>query len=178
MFATPTNARAYEVIESNTKFGCLRCGKCCRGLNAKGYFGLFLYPHEIHLFPSLSIKPCLGKGKHPRHSNFKIWAYQLNETNCSHLVNNACKIYDKRPMVCRHYPFTVRTLPDNSVITTISHLCTSHQRAIKSGDLNQEYLQNTDEFKLSLLAGKWMLGFKSINKKKDTHWIFNMKNKK
>ncbi len=167
------------MTEANTKFDCLKCGECCRDLIVNESLGLVLFPNEIRYFPSSSIEPCLGKGKKPNHSSFKIWAYQLNEMNCSNLINNSCKIYETRPRVCRQYPFSVKSFSNTRTDVSISPDCTSQQNALATGEFKEGQLsQYFEEEKYAISTARWMIKFQSRNKKKDTPWVFDMKNQK
>jgi Fe-S-cluster containining protein len=86
-------------------FNCRKCGTCCRNLieNVNGInTGLLLTVKEIDLFPSKMVSPKLAIGfEKPE----KIIQYQLNVGDCPHInEKNECKIYEKRPLVCRAFP--------------------------------------------------------------------------
>jgi len=89
-------------------FECLRCGSCCRDLIIKELgcsMGLFLMPHETSLFPSEIVSPMWRLGS-------EIKNYQLNVNVCPHLTeDNQCKIYSKRPVICRAFPLTLHVNP-------------------------------------------------------------------
>lgn len=95
------------------KFQCLKCGYCCRHLLNEvdfGLAGLFLLPEETKLFPKDKIFPLYGfgiKGR-SRPRPIEIGMYQYAEMTCIHLTqDNLCKIYDKRPLICRAFPLEV-----------------------------------------------------------------------
>jgi len=87
-------------------FQCKKCGTCCRNLfdEIRGMrTGLSLTAKEVSLFPSEMISPHLSVGTEQRK---KIITYQLNVNTCPHVNNkNACLIYDKRPLICKAFPF-------------------------------------------------------------------------
>jgi Fe-S-cluster containining protein len=64
---------------------------------------LFLTEKEIQLFPPENVSPRIGIGlDEPK----VVVAYQLNTDVCPHLgVNSKCKIYAKRPLMCRAFPY-------------------------------------------------------------------------
>jgi Fe-S-cluster containining protein len=92
-------------------FECLKCGNCCRDLLQKDrgvLRGLTLLKYETSEFPRTSIKPAIGQGRRPHEKSFKIITHQLNKDICPHLKNNECRIYERRPVSCRQYPFSLR----------------------------------------------------------------------
>ena len=86
----------------NVVDGCTKCGRCCSNLRiGDETSGLTLFTDEVHLFPEETIKPHLGKGANEPTS---IFTYQHTENVCIHLVDNLCKIYEERPLMCRSFP--------------------------------------------------------------------------
>jgi len=88
-------------------FECNECGYCCKTLlqYKEGFLrGLaLLTEEEKKLFDEKDVSPALGLGKEG--SPVQIASYQLNVAKCPHIdENNRCKIYDKRPLVCRAFP--------------------------------------------------------------------------
>ena len=92
-------------------FECMQCGTCCKNLFDYYYEdrfmkGLALTPKERNLFSPETVSPDLAVGnRNPE----KIILYQLNVKNCPYLgESNLCQIYEKRPLVCRSFPFDSR----------------------------------------------------------------------
>ena len=91
---------------------CNRCGKCCERIITDtpiGRFGMMLLPFETKRFNSKYIKPLYGiglKGKRRKRPAI-IYAYQYIGEPCEHYdpETKTCRIYEKRPLVCRAYPF-------------------------------------------------------------------------
>jgi len=84
----------------------MKCGTCCRNLleEREGLLkGLTLTAQETCLFPSDMVSPQTATGrKKPEH----IIDYQLNANDCPHIdEKNECRIYDRRPLVCRAFPY-------------------------------------------------------------------------
>ena len=84
----------------------MKCGTCCRNLleEREGLLkGLTLTANETSLFPSDIVSPQTATGrKKPEH----IINYQLNVNDCPHInERNECQIYDKRPLICRAFPY-------------------------------------------------------------------------
>lgn len=87
-------------------FQCKKCGTCCRNLleDIRGIRkGLVLTAKEVSLFPSEMISPSLAMGTEKRKIPI---TYQLNVNTCPHIDNkNECLIYDKRPLMCKAFPY-------------------------------------------------------------------------
>ena len=91
------------------EFECKKCGYCCKTLleYKRGVLmGLaLLTEEEKKLFDEKNITPAFAFGKED--IPIQIASYQLNLAKCPYInENNRCKIYDKRPLVCRAYPVT------------------------------------------------------------------------
>ncbi|MCW4009525.1 MAG: YkgJ family cysteine cluster protein [Candidatus Bathyarchaeota archaeon] len=86
-------------------FECSRCATCCRNLledSGKMLRGLPLTEAETQLYPAEIVAPKLGVGIT---GPDKVILYQLNVNCCPHLnQQNQCKIYAKRPLMCRSFP--------------------------------------------------------------------------
>jgi Fe-S-cluster containining protein len=87
-------------------FECKKCGTCCRNLleEIEGIAkGLILTAKEVSLFPSKMISPSIAIGTEK--SKTMIF-YQLNANTCPHIdKRNECLIYDRRPLMCRAFPY-------------------------------------------------------------------------
>jgi Fe-S-cluster containining protein len=87
-------------------FKCEKCGYCCSSLLgfSDGWVkGLSLNRNEKSLFDKNHVFPQWAIGvKRPDY----VYMYQLSLAVCPYLTkNNACSIYNKRPLKCRCYPF-------------------------------------------------------------------------
>jgi Fe-S-cluster containining protein len=73
--------------------------------------GLSLFPEERELFLKPIVSPSIGIGKYPYNRDFKIIQYQVNMNVCPYLERDEdkgfCRIYERRPVACKSYPFTV-----------------------------------------------------------------------
>lgn len=92
--------------KGNSGFKCKKCGYCCRtlfGSNEGWIRGLSLTSEERLLFDQRFVFPQWAIGvSRPEY----IYQYQLGLAVCPHLSkNNECVIYEKRPLICRCYPF-------------------------------------------------------------------------
>ena len=92
-----------------TRFDCLRCGKCCISFIDRFNHiptGLALTPTEVKLFDQADVRPFLGL--QTTTGIIPVW-YQLISAPCPHYDHDlhSCTIYERRPLVCRAYPFKV-----------------------------------------------------------------------
>ena len=99
-------------------FTCQRCGECCHSFlksHGNGVHGLNLQADETHLFPKEHVKPlyAVGKGRRrPRRG--ETITYQLDLDRCPHYTDDKkCAIYNKRPNVCRSFPFALEVASGN-----------------------------------------------------------------
>lgn len=87
-------------------FQCKKCGACCRNLfdDIRGIRkGLVLTAKEVSLFSSEMISPSSAVGTEKQK---KPITYQLNANTCPHIDDkNECLIYDKRPLICKAFPY-------------------------------------------------------------------------
>lgn len=97
-------------------FKCKMCGTCCRNLLVnfgQWKVGLFLFPKEVELFSPETISPMWAvgiKGRSRPRLNVKI--YQLNVNDCPYISKeNRCRLYLRRPMICRAHPLTIHVDP-------------------------------------------------------------------
>lgn len=105
------------------RFACLKCGTCCnralseklQGVREAPYFKdkfqfcyartfLPLFDWEVSLFPVGSVLPHTVIYDQNNDETIVI-DFTLNVDTCPHLSDErVCKIYDKRPVICRFFP--------------------------------------------------------------------------
>jgi len=87
-------------------FACKKCGTCCKNLLEDidgNEAGLLLTVKERKFFPSKMISPRFAIGTRKPD---KTILYQLNVKNCPFITeSNECRMYDKRPLICRQFPY-------------------------------------------------------------------------
>lgn len=103
---------------THVKFECMKCGSCCKRIltdhicgtkNTK--FGLCLSPKEVKIFDfhkETEIVPYIGLQRE-NWPKTKVIFYQMISEPCP-LLNpetNLCTAYNKRPNICRAYPFLI-----------------------------------------------------------------------
>lgn len=94
----------------NVHFECTKCAICCGDTKAwiRHILMLESEANRISTFTSKPIKKFLVKieGHEP-------YVYEMKKTakegKCVFLKENLCTIYSSRPLICRFYPFELRT---------------------------------------------------------------------
>jgi Fe-S-cluster containining protein len=68
-----------------------------------------ILPEERGLFDDKIIRPNVGFSNDFMFGPSQIAYYQLAIDNCPHLSSrNTCSIYERRPLVCRTYPYMIQ----------------------------------------------------------------------
>lgn len=167
-------------------FECMKRGTCCRNLlkqRGKLLKGLGLTPRETNLFSPDTISPNLAIG---RTKPERIFMFQLNVKDCPHLEGNSCKIYEKRPLKCRAFPYDAGDHSFSLECPVVGSQLGNGEPAScefsliekESGDTLQWYLnkhckegikKNSKlwEFDLSTRIWKMVLELRKLKKKKD-----------
>ncbi|WNY27905.1 hypothetical protein MmiEs2_00840 [Methanimicrococcus stummii] len=111
-------SRFLEVVQ-DVGFECDFCGKCCtHAFNDHVYLlkddvSRLLEIDSNALMPSPYFDFCDQDGR------FYVSGYSLKTQSddvgsCVFLENNRCRIYDKRPLICRVYPYMIHREEDDS----------------------------------------------------------------
>lgn len=132
--------------------------------------GLTIFPHEISLFDKKDIIPCWGFGKKPDDKNFEIVAYQLTKNICPHLENNLCKIYEKRPLRCRSYPFDFLYDEKGRRGINVDLGCKARNSVIQYGYVNLDY--KSEEYKALMYNDNLV---RKYARKKKKSWHYHIK---
>ncbi|MDR2944720.1 MAG: YkgJ family cysteine cluster protein [Methanosarcinales archaeon] len=119
-FADYVPSHFSEVIR-DVGFECDLCGKCCtRAFNGHVYLikedaaGIFEID-ETAVTPSPHFDFCDQNG-HFYVSGYSLKTQDDNAGSCIFLRNNRCLIYDRRPLICRIYPYMIHRETDDSGI--------------------------------------------------------------
>ncbi|MDV0445307.1 hypothetical protein MmiAt1_08780 [Methanimicrococcus sp. At1] len=111
-------SRFLEVVQ-DVGFECDFCSKCCtRAFNDHVY----LLEEDVSRVSSLNpdaLKPSPYFDFCDREGRFYVSGYSLKTQNdeagsCIFLENSRCKIYEKRPLICRVYPYMIHREEDDS----------------------------------------------------------------
>lgn len=98
------------------RFHCLRCGLCCGDTKARVRHILLLATEarRISEETSLPIREFATKT-----ASRGPYAYEMKKTaqegKCLFLENNNCRIYSLRPLICRFYPFELKSSENGQV---------------------------------------------------------------
>jgi hypothetical protein len=97
----------------NVRFQCTKCALCC-GDTKKRTRHILLLKKEAERISEAASKPVEEfsvriKGHEP-------YVYEIKKTKkegkCFFLKDHFCTIYASRPLICRFYPFQLRTMKD------------------------------------------------------------------
>ena len=97
----------------NVRFQCTRCALCC-GDTKKRARHILLLKKETERISEATFKPVEEfavqiEGREP-------YVYEMKKTKeegkCLFLKENLCTIYASRPLICKFYPFQLRTTKD------------------------------------------------------------------
>lgn len=93
----------------NVRFKCLRCALCCGDTKNRKRLILLLKLEagRISCKTSKSLADFAEKVE-----GFEPYVYCMKKTDderCTFLKNNSCSIYEIRPLICRFYPFQLKS---------------------------------------------------------------------
>jgi Fe-S-cluster containining protein len=142
---------------------------------------LGLFGEEKDLFPSELVSPHVGIGWGNSSGPKYVVSYQLNVNDCPHLsAGNVCKIYDRRPLVCRAFPLRLGQERD----TQIASACAFVEEVGKRVDS----LSGSQLAKLRVMSGKELRAIDAMNRLIDKPlvehpvdarviWVFDLRSK-
>lgn len=91
-------------------FKCSGCGECCKNFREKDKC-IPLFSWEVEELKKISNEKNINIEFKPikylleENSGIVfVYLYGINEEVCPFLMDNQCSIYEKRPLVCRHFP--------------------------------------------------------------------------
>lgn len=126
-------------------FRCIRCGECCGDTKEKTRRVLLL-SEEAEQIALAAAQPTVKfavkvEGKAP-------YSYEMKKKDgkCVFFENGGCRIYSVRPLICRFYPFELKSLADGRY----TFLYTSECKGINKGAvLSKNYFKKL--FRLACL---------------------------
>lgn len=162
------------------QFECIKCGNCCRHLIADMgglKLGLFLFPEETELFPSVVPKvPMWGFGlkgrSRPRPA--RIGVYQYPYEICWHInKDNLCNIYGKHPLICRAHPLSIHFF-GKPLSASLSAACSLAQ------EFSNKRMKLSEGFPEHILKANVELSnrFAQAAGDDDVAWIYDLKTRK
>ncbi|MCW4005634.1 MAG: YkgJ family cysteine cluster protein [Candidatus Bathyarchaeota archaeon] len=134
----------------NLRFTCTRCGLCCGDTPTKTRH-ILLLPSDVRRI-SQSTKQPLNSFAH-RITGKTPYLYEMHKQNsgkCLFLKENQCSIYQNRPLICRFYPFELKTDENQTPVFTATNECPS----ISSADPMQETVLDAKYFERLLALAR------------------------
>ena len=107
----------------HVRFKCEFCTLCCRDTESRVRRILLLNSEANRISDENSIEIEMFAEKI---EGFKPYVYQMRKTEdgrCIFLKGNLCSIYPIRPLICRFYPFQLRSIGKNEYIFTYTNEC-------------------------------------------------------
>ncbi len=107
-----------EIIQ-DVGFECDLCGKCCTRVFNDHVYLLQEDASRIFEIDPDAVIPSPYFDFCDQDGNFYVSGYSLKSQNddagsCIFLENNRCRIYDRRPLICRVYPYMIHRETDDS----------------------------------------------------------------
>jgi Fe-S-cluster containining protein len=98
---------------ATVRFHCTKCGICCGDTKEKTRHILLLNA-EAEQIAKATAQPISAFAR--KIKNKTPYVYEMKKTaekgKCVFLKNNRCTIYPLRPLICRFYPFELKTSQD------------------------------------------------------------------
>jgi Fe-S-cluster containining protein len=95
---------------ATTRFRCTKCGICCGDTEEKTRH-ILLLKTEAEQIAKATLKPILAFAE--KIENRTPYVYEMKKASedrkCVFLDKNRCTIYLLRPLICRFYPFELKT---------------------------------------------------------------------
>ncbi len=107
-----SESKAVFLYPMNIRFHCTRCTTCCGDTETKTRH-IFTLKDEAKAISEVISKPIksfadLRKGHEP-------YGYEMKKNEdgkCVFLEDDKCAIYNVRPLICRYYPFELKSQED------------------------------------------------------------------
>jgi len=107
----------------NVRFQCTRCALCCGDTEARARH-ILLLKREAERISETTSRPvedfaCRTEGHEP-------YVYEMGKSisgTCLFLSKDTCTVYASRPLVCRFYPFDLRTLRSGRLVFSSTKEC-------------------------------------------------------
>ena len=94
------------------RFRCVKCGICCGDTNEKTRHILLLPPEAEQISKTTSQPTSRFAVKINSTEPYTYEMKKREDGKCVFLENNHCTIYAVRPLICRFYPFELKSLGD------------------------------------------------------------------
>ena len=137
-------------FDQSIKFKCTNCGYCCDSSN------VILSFEDIPNIP-VEFQELRDDGK--------VYIKGTDHARCPFLTTNTlCSIYEKRPYVCREYPFKVSFVSKNKAYIDLIHACESivKEDYLPDNEIDFSFLVRKSYYK-QLLSEKPSLDFSFLS---------------
>lgn len=104
------------------RFRCEKCGLCCGNTRYKSR-NILLLEHEIVRISERTSKAAEEFSE--KVINESHFTHRMKKSNgsCMFLKQNLCSIYDTRPIICRFYPFSLKSIEGNTFVFSSTDEC-------------------------------------------------------
>jgi Fe-S-cluster containining protein len=94
-----------SVVHPTVRFQCTECGNCCK--DQPGVERRILLTKDDYS----RIRKLKGNGDFASRNNSERYPHIMKKLGgeCVFLKENKCTIYEKRPLICQFYPFSLRS---------------------------------------------------------------------
>ncbi|NLE03308.1 MAG: YkgJ family cysteine cluster protein [Crenarchaeota archaeon] len=162
-------------MQNNAEFICLQCGTCCRNLieNRNGRSsGITLTKNETSLFRSEIVVPKIALGMYGP----EIFLFYQLVVNCCPYIDekNQCKIYEKRPLICRSFPIISGAISNKCQVYSYRKVGLTYDEPYKmtlqlaANNKLEKYFQNQIKKNFKKGIKLWEYDFST------KHWIYKM----
>jgi Fe-S-cluster containining protein len=107
----------------NVRFQCTRCALCCGDTEARPRHILMLKKDAQSISKTTS-RPIEHFARTT--VGHEPYVYEMKKTKdgkCLFLKKDTCTIYSSRPLVCRYYPFELKTIENGRIIFSSTEEC-------------------------------------------------------
>jgi Fe-S-cluster containining protein len=109
----------------HVRFVCEKCAKCCGDTKERVRLILLLKIEAERI----SQRTAKGIGEFAEKiKGFEPYLFRMKKTDegkCVFLKDNLCTIYERRPLICRFYPFQLKNVGNDKHVFTYTRECPS-----------------------------------------------------
>lgn len=103
-------------------FECEKCGLCCSDTSYKSR-NILLLDHEITRISEETLKAVEEFAEPAEAEGPFTHRMKKQSGRCVFLRENLCSIYEARPIICRFYPFSLKSFDENMYIFSSTKEC-------------------------------------------------------
>jgi Fe-S-cluster containining protein len=118
-----SRTRVSFAYPKNIRFHCTKCKLCCGDTRTRTRH-ILLLKKEAERISKITSKPVKAFARRIKgHDSYVYEMRKTGEGKCPFLDENACGIYRSRPLICRYYPFRLRTLRNGKHVFSFTIEC-------------------------------------------------------